>query len=165
VLVVDDNKTNREILRHQLLAWKMRPDCAVSGEAALKMMRAAAAAGKPYGVALLDFQMPEMDGLGLACAINSDSVIRITRLIILTSHGQLSSPAELLEFGIDSCVVKPIKQSRLFDCIINAVNRMAGRNKPPKTFVPAPAAVPLKAPPPLVKCAFLSRMITEPIGQ
>jgi two-component system, sensor histidine kinase and response regulator len=155
VLVVDDNKTNRQILRHQLLAWKMLPDCAVSGEAALKMMRAAAAAGKPYGVALLDFQMPEMDGLGLACAINSDSVIRITRLIILTSHGQLLSPAELLEFGIDSCVVKPTKQSHLFDCIVNAVDRMAGRNKPAKTVASAPAAVPLEAPPPLMKLRIL----------
>jgi CheY-like chemotaxis protein len=53
--------------------------------------------------------MPQMDGLGLASAINSDSVIRITRLIILTSRGQLLSPAELEEFGIDSCVVKPTK--------------------------------------------------------
>jgi two-component system, sensor histidine kinase and response regulator len=146
VLVVDDNKTNREILRHQLLAWKMQPDCAVSGKEALKMMRTAAAAGKPYDLALLDFQMPEMDGLGLACAINSDSVIRITRLVILTSHGQLLSAAELQEFGIDACVVKPTKQSRLFDCI-NAVNTMAGRNNPAKIVAQAPAAVPLKAPP------------------
>jgi CheY-like chemotaxis protein len=99
--------------------------------------------------------MPEMDGLGLACAINSDSVIRITRLIILTSHGQLLSPTELLEFGIDSCLVKPIKQSRLFDCILNAVSRMAGRNNPPKTVAPAPAAVPLEAPPLLMKLRIL----------
>jgi PAS domain S-box-containing protein len=154
VLVVDDNKTNREILRQQLLAWKMRPDCAVSGEEALKMMRAAAAAGQPYGLALLDFQMPQMDGLGLACAINSDSVIRITRLVILTSRGQLLSPAELEEFGIDSCLVKPTKQSRLFDCLINSVNRMAGRNNPPKTVAP-PAAIPSGAPPPLMKLRIL----------
>jgi two-component system, sensor histidine kinase and response regulator len=155
VLVVDDNKTNREILRHQLLAWKMRPDCAVSGKEALIMMRTAAAAGKPYDLALLDFQMPEMDGLGLACAINSDSVIRITRLVILTSHGQLLSPAELQEFGIDACVVKPTKQSRLFDCIVNAVNRMAGRNNPTITVAQAPAAFPLKAPQLLMKLRIL----------
>jgi two-component system sensor histidine kinase/response regulator len=155
VLVVDDNKTNRQILRHQLLAWKMRPDCAVSGEEALKMLRAAASAGKPYALALLDFQMPEMDGLGLACAIKSDPVIRITRLVILTSHGQLLSPAELQEFGIDSCVVKPTKQSRLFDCIVNAVNKMAGRNSHPKTVVPGAAAVHLEAPTPLMRLRIL----------
>jgi two-component system sensor histidine kinase/response regulator len=62
-LIVDDNATNRQILRQQLLAWKMRPDCAISAEEALKMMRTAASEGRPYGLALLDFQMPEMDGL------------------------------------------------------------------------------------------------------
>jgi two-component system, sensor histidine kinase and response regulator len=143
VLVVDDNKTNRQILHHQLIAWTMRPDCAVSGEEALKMMRASA--GTPYSLALLDFQMPEIDGLGLACAIKSDPVIRITRLVILTSQGQLLSPAELQDFGIDSCVVKPTKQSRLFDCIVHAVNRMAGRNSALKTVASAPASFPLEA--------------------
>jgi two-component system sensor histidine kinase/response regulator len=155
VLVVDDNKTNRQILCHQLMAWTMRPDCAVSGEEALKMMRAAAAAGKPYGLALLDFQMPEMDGLGLACAIKSDPVIRITRLVILTSQGQLLSPAELQDFGIDSCVVKPTKQSRLFDCIVDAVNRMAGRNSALKTVAAAPVVVPLEPSPQLQKPRIL----------
>ena len=55
VLIVDDNTTNRQILHHQLLTWNMRPDCADGGEEALKMMREAASAGKPYqlGVARL----------------------------------------------------------------------------------------------------------------
>ena len=92
-LIVDDNATNRQILLHQLLAWKMRPDCATGGEEALKMMRAAASEGRPYGLALLDFQMPEMDGLGLARAIKSDPVIAVTRLVMLTSRGQILSPA------------------------------------------------------------------------
>jgi two-component system, sensor histidine kinase and response regulator len=125
VLVVDDNATNRQILIHQLLAWKMQPVCATDGEEALNMMRGAASAGTPYRLALLDFQMPEMDGLDLARAIKSDPAISSTRLIMLTSHGQLLSPSELEEFGIDSCVIKPAKQSRLFDCIANASNLVA----------------------------------------
>ena len=52
VLVVDDNSTNRKILRHQLLAWKMQPDCAARGEDALRMMRDAASAGKSYDLVL-----------------------------------------------------------------------------------------------------------------
>jgi two-component system sensor histidine kinase/response regulator len=130
VLVVDDNTTNRQILRHQLLAWKMQPDCAARGEEARKMMREAASAGKPYGLALLDFQMPEMDGLTLARAIKSDPAIGATRLVMLTSHGQLLSPTELQEFGIDFCVIKPVKQSRLFDCMTDAMNRVAAQTKP-----------------------------------
>ena len=143
VLVVDDNATNRQILRHQLLAWKMQPDCAACGEEALKMMREAASRGKPYALALLDFQMPEMDGLALAHAIKSEPMISATRSIMLTSHAQLLRPAELQKFGIDSCVNKPVRQSRLFDCITDAVNRVAAQPGLP-TATPASAAIPLE---------------------
>jgi two-component system sensor histidine kinase/response regulator len=145
-LIVDDNATNRQILRHQLLAWKMQPDCASSGREALEMMRAAASKGRPYGLALLDFQMPEMDGLGLARAIKSDPVIALTRLVMLTSLGQLLGPVELQDLGIDACVIKPAKQSRLFDCIINAVDRMTGPSSPVETVAPKPASFPLEVP-------------------
>src|ERR1700722_4643879 len=107
VLVVDDNTTNRQILRHQLLSWNMEPDSAARGEEALRMMRHAASKGKPYTVALLDFQMPGMDGLALAHAIKTDPLISATRSVMLTSSGQYLRPAELQKFGIDSCLIKP----------------------------------------------------------
>ena len=123
-LIVDDNTTNRRILRHQLQAWKLHSDCAIGGEEALKMLRNAAAAERPYVLALLDFQMPEMEGLALARLIKNDPVIGAIHLIMLTSAGQLLSPEELQQFGIDSCAIKPVKQSRLFDCITNAVQKV-----------------------------------------
>jgi two-component system sensor histidine kinase/response regulator len=146
-LIVDDNATNRRILRHQLLAWKMQPDCATGGEEALKMMRAAASEGKPYGLALLDFQMPEMDGLGLARAIKSDPVIGLTRLVMLTSRGQLLGPEELQDFGIDACIIKPAKQSRLFDCITSAIDRMTGLTSPAQSVAFRHPWFPLEVPP------------------
>ena len=87
VLAVDDNVTNRRILRHQLDAWKMQVQTAADGEEALGVLKAAAEAGRPYHAALLDVQMPEMDGWTLARAIRTDPALAGTRLIVLTSVG------------------------------------------------------------------------------
>jgi len=63
VLVVDDNAVNRQILHHQISAWKIKAGTASNGYEALKILREAAAAAKPYDLALLDVRMPEMDGI------------------------------------------------------------------------------------------------------
>ena len=125
VLVVDDNATNRQILRHQLFAWKMQKGSAAGGVEALELLREAAAEGRPYHLALLDMQMPEMDGLMLAHAIKADPAIADTRLIILTSLGQIMGTEELKRIGIDAYLVKPVKQSRLFDCLVTVLDGTA----------------------------------------
>ena len=155
VLVVDDNNTNRRILHHQLLAWNMEPDCAAGGEEALKMMQDAVSGGKPYGLALLDFQMPEMNGLALARVVKSDPLIGGIRLVILTSQGQVLSPTELEDLGIDSCLIKPVKQSRLFDCLMDGMDQVAGQIGPRETVTPAYAPVPSSVPRPLEKMRIL----------
>jgi light-regulated signal transduction histidine kinase (bacteriophytochrome)/CheY-like chemotaxis protein len=121
VLVVDDNRTNRQILRNQLVTWKMQVNSAATGAEALDLLRVAAGEGLPYDLALLDVQMPEMDGFTLAAAIKGDPSIAATRLIVLTSVGQAPLSAELTRLGIESFLVKPVKQSRLFDCLIGRV--------------------------------------------
>jgi two-component system, sensor histidine kinase and response regulator len=125
VLVVDDNATNREILRRQIVAWKMQPNSASSGREALNMLRAAATQGNAYDLAVLDVQMPEMDGLTLAAAIKADPAISGTRLILLTSVRQSLSAEELKAAGIEGYLVKPVKQSRLFECLINVIDKTA----------------------------------------
>ena len=139
VLVVDDNATNRQILRHQLFAWKMQKGSAANGHEALTLLRAASAEGKPYNLALLDMQMPEMDGLTLARAIKADPAIAETRLIILTSMGYMHTQAQLNAAGVDAYLVKPVKQSRLFDCLVNVLGRAAAEHvftKPTKSAAP-----------------------------
>jgi two-component system, sensor histidine kinase and response regulator len=133
----------------------MQPDSAAGGEEALSMMRDAASTGRPYALALLDFQMPEMDGLALAHAIKSDPVISATRSVMLTSHGQLLRPAELQKFGIDSCVVKPVKQSRLLDCMTDAINRGTDQTSSPKNMALSAAGIPLRTPTALAKIRIL----------
>ncbi|HEX2899214.1 MAG TPA: response regulator, partial [Bacteroidia bacterium] len=126
VLVVDDNATNREILFHQLAAWKIEQGSAADGYEALKALRAAAAAGEPYHLAVLDMQMPGMDGLMLAGEIKQDPLIADTRLIILTSLGRRMTKAEYQAAGIEAYLVKPVKQSKLFDCLVEVMG--AGSN-------------------------------------
>jgi signal transduction histidine kinase/DNA-binding response OmpR family regulator len=121
VLVVDDNPPAREILRHHILDWKMQAACATTGLEALQKLRTAAQEGKPYEVALLDLQMPEMDGLTLARAVTADLLLAGTRLVALTSLGQPSATEELTLAGIDTYLMKPVKQSRLFDCLVNTM--------------------------------------------
>jgi PAS domain S-box-containing protein len=124
VLVVDDNATNRQIACHQLRAWKMDVDSAQGGPGALTVLRSAAAEGRPFDLALLDMQMPDMDGMMLANAIKTDPALQGTRLIIMTSLGHRPGEAELEAAGIDAYLTKPVRQSRLFDSVIEAMARL-----------------------------------------
>jgi two-component system, sensor histidine kinase and response regulator len=97
----------------------LRGDGAASGPEALQKLRTAVLEGHPYSLAFLDVQMPGMDGLTLAREIEADSHIAGTRLVALTSLGQTCSTEELKRAGIDTHLVKPVKESRLFDCILD----------------------------------------------
>ena len=155
VLVVDDNATNRCILRHQLDAWKMPVETAAGGEEALGVLKAAAEAGRPYHVALLDVQMPKMDGWTLVRAIQADPALAGTRLIILTSIGQSFGPAELKATGIDAYLVKPVKQSRLYDCVVSAMGKAVAENATVKPAVSASAVIRSEPSLPLEKVRIL----------
>jgi signal transduction histidine kinase/CheY-like chemotaxis protein/HPt (histidine-containing phosphotransfer) domain-containing protein len=123
VLVVDDNGTNREILHHQLNSWRMRDNSATNGTEALRMLKSAASEGDPYQIAILDMQMPGMDGLQLAAAIKADATIQSTRLVMLSSLGQQMDPELLRRRGLEASLVKPVKQSNLFDCLASVTLR------------------------------------------
>ncbi len=141
VLVVDDNATNRRILRHQLANWKMRPQETPGGREALAVLREAAGEGAPFDLAILDMQMPEMDGLMLANEIKSDPNIASTRLVLFTSLcGRLHADGALAP-GLSACLSKPARQSRLFDTLATVMG--AGGNDggaPADTHPPGSAA-------------------------
>ncbi|HKS36395.1 MAG TPA: response regulator [Verrucomicrobiae bacterium] len=130
VLIVDDNATNREVLHHQTLAWKMRNDTAASGAQALELLRASVSAGDPYDLAILDMQMPEMDGLTLARTIKADRTLADVRLVLLTSLGDRLTAEQLNATGIEDCLIKPVKQSRLLDCISTVMGKTAAEPGP-----------------------------------
>jgi signal transduction histidine kinase/DNA-binding response OmpR family regulator len=117
VLVVDDNATNRKLLRMQLASWGCKHHEVESGPAALSALRDAARTGKPYSLALVDYQMPEMDGEELSRQVKADGSIAQTPLVMLTSVGAMGEVARMEEAGITAYLTKPIKQSQLFDCL------------------------------------------------
>jgi len=121
VLVVDDNATNREILHEQLASWHMEHQAVPDGEQALAMLRDAAAADHPFGLAILDMQMPGMDGWELAKTIKADARIQDTVLILLTSSQEEHDPKQLRSEGFAGYLVKPVRQSQLLDTIAEAV--------------------------------------------
>jgi two-component system sensor histidine kinase/response regulator len=95
----------------------MREQQAESGMDALSILRAEAARGKTFDLAVLDMQMPGMDGLELARKIKKDPRFAGIRLVMLTSVDRQEDPAALRETGVDAYLTKPVKQSQLFDCL------------------------------------------------
>jgi signal transduction histidine kinase/CheY-like chemotaxis protein len=124
VLVVDDNETNQRIFEAYVKSWGMRP--AVAGDAgdALMRMRQAVAAGDPFDVALLDYNMPGANGVELAHDIASAPELRRTRMILLSSSAH--ADAQEREPAIVAQITKPVRQSRLLDAIAGAM-AMPGR--------------------------------------
>ncbi|MDQ3039988.1 MAG: response regulator, partial [Pseudomonadota bacterium] len=117
VLIVDDNAVNRRVLHEQVIGWKMRNGSCASAEDALHTLRAAHAAGDPYGIAILDYQMPVTDGAMLGRAIKDDPDLQDVSLIMLTSMGQRGDVARLKAIGFAAYLVKPARQSELLHAL------------------------------------------------
>jgi signal transduction histidine kinase/AmiR/NasT family two-component response regulator len=141
LLIVDDNATNREILEHHARAWKMPSVSASGAREALRLMREAADKGAPFQLAILDMQMPEMDGVMLARAIKSDASLERTRLVMLTSLGHPLKGAEMKIAGIEACVLKPVKESRLFAAIVGVMARSPADITYKTQGLPSPTAL------------------------
>jgi len=129
VLIVDDNATNRKILNYQMTSKEMIAAEAEDGKTALTMLRAAADAGQPFELAILDLMMPEIDGFDLARAIKSDDRINDIRLIIMPSYGQRGHAKTAKQIGIDAYLIKPVRQSDLFDCVADVMGETPAAEK------------------------------------
>jgi signal transduction histidine kinase/CheY-like chemotaxis protein/ligand-binding sensor domain-containing protein len=135
LLIVDDNEVNRRVLHDQIAGWGMRNGSFSSGEQALEGLRMAQQSGDPYHLAILDYQMPDMDGPTLARAIKSDSAIRGTVLVMLTSVGYWDAVKHTESANIDACLSKPVRQSQLLNTLATAWSRKvnAARAEPDKS--------------------------------
>jgi signal transduction histidine kinase/DNA-binding response OmpR family regulator len=117
VLVVDDNHTNCKVLAGQLRRLGMESVCVNSATDALAVMSAELET-KPFEVALIDHQMPECDGAELGRRINAaDSLLKSTRLVLLTSSGQKSDVIRFEELGFAGFLLKPVALRELAACL------------------------------------------------
>jgi PAS domain S-box-containing protein len=118
LLVVDDNATNRKIIHHQATRWGMLVDQAASATTALKAIHKAAEQKNHYDIAVIDMQMPEIDGMTLGEQIKTNLAISQLPLIMLTSTNQRDEIQRALKIGFAAYLVKPIKPFRLLDTIM-----------------------------------------------
>lgn len=126
LLVVDDNATNRKILRCQATAWGMVVEEAENAYQAMDKLRQAVREGRPFPLAVLDMQMPEVDGETLGRWIKADPQLSQTQLVMMTSLGLGEHSRRAAEIGFAAYLVKPVKQSRLQEALVMALGKSSG---------------------------------------
>jgi len=130
VLIVDDHPINREILQNQVASWGMRNNNVASGLRAIEHIHEAQALNDPYQIVLLDWHMPDMDGLELAKTLTADPSIHTPQLVLLSSTGFDTRSAIARKASIARYLQKPVRQELLLECLREVIgDKQAGRNK------------------------------------
>jgi PAS domain S-box-containing protein len=120
LLVVDDNATNRKIIRQQAAAWGMQVDEADGAASAMALLQQAG--GEFYDLLILDMQMPDVDGEMLGQQIKADPAIAHIPLVMMTSTHYQNRTKRILAQGFAAYLVKPVRQARLFDCLVRVLH-------------------------------------------
>ena len=127
-LIVDDNAVNRRVLNDQMRGWKMRTEVCASGDEALTALREAHAAGDPFDLAIIDSEMPGMDGEALGRAIKADPTLKNIALVMLSSAGEAGDASRFRDVGFAAYVVKPVRQSDLLATLLEVwARQVAGQ--------------------------------------
>jgi signal transduction histidine kinase/CheY-like chemotaxis protein len=117
MLIVDDNQTNRRILREMLAAEGVKVDEASTAGEGLEAIRRAVQKKAPYDLAILDVQMPDMDGFQLAGLVRQEKAIKATNLLMLTSAGQRGDGERCRQLGIRGYLTKPMARADLLEAL------------------------------------------------
>ncbi|MEI7635068.1 MAG: response regulator [bacterium] len=126
VLAVDDNATNRYVLHEILHARGCQCEQAVDAWDALTRLRDAAEQQQPFDIAIIDMEMPDMNGETLGRVISQDPILRQTVLILFASRGWPVDSVRMRDIGFAACLSKPVRAGQLADCISIAISRKGG---------------------------------------
>jgi two-component system, sensor histidine kinase and response regulator len=116
-LIVDDNQTNRAILEDVLRGWGIPSASAESGPVALEMLREATESGNPFGLVILDLQMPEMDGMEVFRRVCANPAWARTKVVVLSSLNRGPMPDPVLAERLHGQLTKPVRQSELAESL------------------------------------------------
>lgn len=116
--MADPLPESRLLLERQLARWHMQADCVESADAALKMLRDAAARGHPYDVALFDMDLRPGSGLMLAADVKMDSALAGVRVLLLASERNAADTVQRREAGVAFQLIKPPRACDVYDCIV-----------------------------------------------
>ncbi len=117
ILVVDDNPTNRDILSHQLQKWGAEVFETQGGESGFVMLKESVSKGKPFEIAILDMQMPGVDGEKLGKMIRAEKQLDSLKLVMMTSMREYGDIQKFEDIGFTAYLVKPVRHSHLIDCL------------------------------------------------
>ena len=134
-LCIDDNTTNLRIFKTQLTAWGVDVDCASDCHEGLSKLRKACMEQRPYDLAMLDYHMPEMDGMELGRHIKAMPDLASTRLILLASVGQRGHRQQAEAAGFAAYLIKPVRQNQLFACLKTVMGMESAEMTNPTTLV------------------------------
>ncbi len=121
LIIADSNTTNCEVLEQQFTSWGMDYYSVDNGKKALRAMKEAFQQGNPFSLAIIDNNLPGLDGISLARKIKNDPDLSNIKLIMLSSVGNLEETGQWLMAGIESYLSKPIRQSELYESVSKAL--------------------------------------------
>jgi signal transduction histidine kinase/DNA-binding response OmpR family regulator len=170
-LIVDDIAVNRTILANQVAGWGMLSHSVSNGIEAAEALKSAAdnPDATPYDVILLDYLMPGVNGRELASMLSKQSSLVVPPIVMLSSCDQSVMSAELRDIGIDTYLVKPVRERRLFDTLGRVLSTTSDQDARPATLAPTPPtpSIPVQAvpimPAPQVSPAAMSPQSTVPV--
>ncbi|HEX7168198.1 MAG TPA: response regulator, partial [Acidimicrobiales bacterium] len=126
-LVVDDNQVNRRVVCEMVSKWGVKGEAVDGARSAIDAAVTAAAAGKPFDVAILDFHMPGMDGIELASVLASDPSTGQPRLVMLTSAPSRGDASRAQAAGVLGYITKPIRRGALYAVLAQAMGAAPDR--------------------------------------
>ncbi|MFN0006913.1 MAG: response regulator [Planctomycetota bacterium] len=141
ILVVDDSRASADVLRVSLLEWGCRCEAISEPSRVLPALRAADREGAPFALALLDLQMPELDGLSLGKTILEDPLLAGTKLLLLGPSSRSDSVASARALGFAGSLAKPVKTRHLRERLLTLLGSAAVQEEhagPASPAVPAP---------------------------